>query len=70
MGRITRLIADGRFHADLGISPLDPEDDRVMICGSMAMLNDVKSLVEGLGFVEGSNNAPGHYVIERAFVEK
>lgn len=68
MGRITRLIEDGRFHADLGITPLDPENDRIMICGSMAMLNDVKSLVEGLGFVEGSNNAPNAFVVERAFV--
>jgi ferredoxin--NADP+ reductase len=68
MGRITRLIQDGRFHADLGISPLDPQNDRVMICGSMAMLNDVKSLVEGLGFVEGSNSEPNAFVVERAFV--
>jgi ferredoxin--NADP+ reductase len=68
MGRITRLIEDGRFHADLGISPLDHENDRVMICGSMAMLKDVKSLVEGLGFVEGSNSAPNGFVVERAFV--
>ncbi len=68
MGRITRLIEDARFYADLGITPLDPAQDRVMICGSMAMLNDVKSLVEGLGFVEGSNNAPGGFVVERAFV--
>jgi ferredoxin/flavodoxin---NADP+ reductase len=68
MGRITRLIEDGRFHADLGITPLHPEHDRVMICGSMAMLKDVKTLVEGLGFVEGSNNEPNAFVVERAFV--
>lgn len=68
MGRITRLIEDARFYADLGITPLDPAQDRVMICGSMAMLNDVKSLVEGLGFVEGSNSEPGSFVVERAFV--
>ncbi len=58
MGRITRLIENGRFHADLGIAPLDPEMDRVMICGSMAMLKDVKQLVEGLGFIEGSLSHP------------
>jgi ferredoxin--NADP+ reductase len=68
MGRITRLIEDGRFHAELGIAPLDPENDRVMICGSMAMLNDVKSMVQGLGFVEGSNSVPNAFVVERAFV--
>jgi ferredoxin--NADP+ reductase len=68
MGRITRLIEDGRFHADLGISPLDPENDRVMICGSIAMLKDVKTLVEGIGFVEGSHSEPNAFVVERAFV--
>ncbi|MGE0502625.1 MAG: ferredoxin--NADP reductase [Rhizobiaceae bacterium] len=68
MGRITRLIEDGRFHADLGITPLDPANDRIMICGSMAMLKDLKSLVEGFGFVEGSNNEPNSFVVERAFV--
>ena len=68
MGRITRLIENGRFYQDLGISPLDPETDRVMICGSMHMLKDVKELVEALGFVEGSLSNPASFVVERAFV--
>jgi ferredoxin--NADP+ reductase len=68
MGRITRLIENGRFYEDLGIAPLSPETDRVMICGSMHMLKDVKELVEGLGFKEGSLSHPGDFVVERAFV--
>ena len=68
MGRITRLIENGRFYSDLGIEQLDPATDRVMICGSMHMLQDVKHLVEGLGFEEGSNHEPGSFVVERAFV--
>ncbi|MEW9807311.1 ferredoxin--NADP reductase [Mesorhizobium marinum] len=68
MGRITRLIETGRFHQDLGIAPLSPETDRVMICGSMHMLKDVKELVEGLGFREGSLSQPADFVVERAFV--
>jgi ferredoxin--NADP+ reductase len=68
MGRITRLIENGRFYHDLGIEPLNPETDRVMICGSMHMIKDVKELVEGLGFVEGSLNHPNTFVVERAFV--
>jgi ferredoxin--NADP+ reductase len=68
MGRITRLIENGRFHQDLGIAPLSPETDRVMICGSMHMLKDVKDLVEGLGFKEGSLSHPADFVVERAFV--
>jgi ferredoxin--NADP+ reductase len=68
MGRITRLIDNGRFYEDLGIAPLSPETDRVMICGSIHMLKDVKELVEGLGFKEGSLSHPGDFVVERAFV--
>lgn len=68
MGRITRLIENGRLYADLGIGPLDRKTDRVMICGSMHMLQDVKSLVERLGFQEGSNSHPAGFVVEKAFV--
>lgn len=68
MGRITRLIENGRFFSDLGIEPLDPETDRVMICGSVHMIKDVKELVEARGFVEGSLNHPNTFVVERAFV--
>jgi ferredoxin--NADP+ reductase len=68
MGRITRLIESGRFYTDLGIGELNPETDRVMICGSMHMLKDVKELVEARGFTEGSVSHPGQFVVERAFV--
>jgi ferredoxin--NADP+ reductase len=68
MGRITRLIESGRIYEDLGIDRLDPETDRIMICGSMDMIKDVKELVESLGFVEGSLSAPNTFVVERAFV--
>src|SRR3546814_8490413 len=68
-GRITDLIENGRMFADLGIAPMNPAEDRVMICGSVAMLRDAKKIVEGLGFVEGSNANPGDFVIEKAFAE-
>ena len=47
-----------------------PEHDRVMLCGSEAMNADVKALLEARGFTEGSNNSPGTYVVEKAFVTK
>ncbi|MBA3326494.1 MAG: ferredoxin--NADP reductase [Rhodobacteraceae bacterium] len=68
MGRMTDWIRDGRLAAATG-APLDPATDRVMICGSMAMLQDHKALAEALGFVEGSNSEPGQFVIEKAFVD-
>jgi ferredoxin--NADP+ reductase len=69
-GRITTLIETGKVSADLGLPPFSPENDRVMLCGSPAMLDDMCSWLEDNGFREGSNNDPGHYVIEKAFVEK
>ena len=68
MGRITTLIEDGKLFADLGFEPFNPETDRAMICGSMAMLNDVKDLLEKAGLEEGSNSRPADFVVERAFV--
>jgi ferredoxin--NADP+ reductase len=68
MGRITTLIENGGLFRDLGAMPFDRETDRVMICGSMEMLKDVKALVEKAGFEEGSHSKPGDYVVERAFV--
>jgi ferredoxin--NADP+ reductase len=69
-GRITTLIESGRVFADLGLPPLDPARDRAMLCGSEAMNADCKRLLEGLGFTEGSNAAPGTYVLEKAFVTR
>jgi ferredoxin/flavodoxin---NADP+ reductase len=66
--RITAMIETGSLFARLGVPPLDSANDRAMICGSMAMLKDVKALCDKAGFVEGSNAEPGSFVVERAFV--
>jgi len=60
----------GKLAADIGLPPLDIEHDRVMICGSPEMLKDTKSLLQKRGYHEGHMESPGHFVIERAFVEK
>jgi ferredoxin/flavodoxin---NADP+ reductase len=70
MGRITDLIQTGKLQADLGLPPLNPEEDRIMLCGSPALLKDMQEMLEIRGFKEGSTTTPGDYVIERAFVEK
>ena len=68
-GRITDLIENGKLFADLGLPVLNPETDRVMICGSSAMLRDLKALCEARGLEEGNTSTPGAFVIERAFVD-
>ncbi len=68
-GRITTLLETGKLQADLGLPALNPADDRVMICGSPALLKDLKYMLDGRGFKEGNTTVPGDFVIERAFVE-
>ena len=68
MGRITKLISDGSLFSKLKIDELDPAHDRVMICGSTEMTQDLKTMFEGMGFEEGANSKPATFVIERAFV--
>ncbi len=68
MGRMTDWLADGRFEAATG-KALTPAEDRVMICGSMAMLQEHKTMCETAGMAEGSNSEPGDFVIEKAFVD-
>jgi ferredoxin--NADP+ reductase len=68
MGRITSLIETGEFFETLGIAPFNPAEDRIMLCGSMAMIKDIRHFIEPLGFKEGSHHEPGSFVVERAFV--
>jgi ferredoxin--NADP+ reductase len=69
-GRITDLITEGRLFEDLDRAPLDVASDRLMMCGSPPMLADLRAVLDGLGLREGSHSEPGHYVIEKAFVER
>jgi ferredoxin--NADP+ reductase len=70
MGRITELLENGKLTSDLGLPDLNAEHDRVMICGSPAMLRDLKNMLETRGFKEGNTTRPGDFVIERAFAEQ
>lgn len=68
--RIDALMESGALFEGLeGPAHFDAEQDRVMLCGSMAMIRDLAAVLEGLGFREGANNNPGDFVIERAFVD-
>jgi ferredoxin--NADP+ reductase len=70
-GRLTDLIESGKLATDIGLPPLDPATDRVMICGSTAMLEDSCKLLDARGFrISPRQGELGDYVIERAFVAK
>jgi ferredoxin--NADP+ reductase len=69
-GRLTDQLESGQLAATLDLPPLSAEHDRVMVCGSPAMLEDTVTLLEARGFREGNSDERAHYVIERAFVQK
>ncbi|MDS1309705.1 ferredoxin--NADP reductase [Marinobacter xiaoshiensis] len=69
-GRLTRAMQSGKITSEFGLSELNLEDDRFMICGSPSMLKDTCSILDEMGFKEARGGDLGHYVIERAFVEK
>lgn len=68
MGRITDNLTSGKVLSDLGLPPIDPAEDRAMICGSLAFNVDVKAVLEGFGLHEGANSEPREFVVEKAFV--
>ena len=70
-GRVTSLIESGQLFRDTGMPELDPAHDRVMICGSPAMLADLSALLDARGFsLSPRVGETGDYVIERSFVAR
>jgi ferredoxin--NADP+ reductase len=70
-GRLTTLLESGRMAQELGLPPPDPAHDRAMICGGPSMLADFRRILDARGFQAAPRiGTPGHYVFERAFVEK
>ncbi len=68
MGRITDNLESGKIFDHYSIAPMNPKDDRAMVCGSLAFNVDVKEVLEGFGLREGANSDPKEYVVEKAFV--
>ena len=62
-GRITNLIKDG-----VVFNKATPENDKVMLCGSMAFNMEMKEYLEARGWKEGSVKEAGTFVLEKAFV--
>ncbi len=69
-GRLSTKIQTGELFQHVGLPPANQDDDRFMLCGSPFMLKDIGGILDNMGFVEFDKGKLGHYVIERAFVEK
>ena len=70
-GRQTDLMRSGKLFSDIGLPPINPQDDRAMLCGSPSMLKETSEVLDSFGLkVSPRMGEPGDYLIERAFVEK
>jgi ferredoxin--NADP+ reductase len=69
-GRVTARLATDAVTRDLGLPALDPGADRVMVCGSLAMVADTAAILAARGFAPSPGiGEPGDFVVERAFVD-
>ena len=57
-GRITDLITSNQLFDDIGQGPLDIDGDRIMMCGSPAMLDELKQMFETRGFLRAPTTRP------------
>jgi ferredoxin--NADP+ reductase len=69
-GRITDLMVSGKLFSDIGLPMMSRAADRFMLCGSPEMIRDTRQLLVEGGYEEGNHGEAGHFVIEKAFVEK
>jgi len=63
--RITYLIGNKTI-----LPERDPEQNKVMICGSLEFNDDVKNLLIHCGWQEGNTKTAGTFVQEKAFVSR
>ncbi len=69
-GRLSLALTTNAMTDAVGLPPIDAEHDRFMLCGSPAMLADIRAILDARGFEEGNHGEPGDYVIEKAFVDR
>ncbi len=63
-------MALGKLYKDIGLPPLDAAFDRAMICGSPALMEEMKTMLLAKGLTKGNHGEPGQFVIEKAFAER
>ncbi|WP_338809105.1 ferredoxin--NADP reductase [Neisseria leonii] len=70
-GRLTDLMKSGKLFEDIVLPPINPQDDRAMICGSTAMNKDTAAVLDSFGLTASPKmGVRGDYLIERAFVDQ
>ncbi|MGY4281968.1 ferredoxin--NADP+ reductase [Bradyrhizobium sp. LM2.7] len=58
-GRATDLIVSGKLFADIELPELEPQHDRIMICGSLGLVRDARELLVGEGLCRRESRQAG-----------
>jgi len=61
--RLTTLLANGELERLAG-QPLDPDSDKIMLCGNPALLADARKCLAERGFAPGRRGVPGNLAVE------
>lgn len=69
-GRITDVFGQPWFSEKIALPLPTPAQARIMLCGSPQMIDSFRETLNAQGYHEGNHGAAGHYVVERAFVER
>lgn len=69
VGRISDHLREGCVFETLGTPAWNNTEDRVMVCGNLALNKDIMSICEAHGLLEGANSDPKHFVVEKAFID-
>lgn len=62
------LFRSGELSARLGLPPIDPEQDRVMLCGNPHMNQEMTDFLEQRGWTMTNYKGVGSFTVETAFV--
>lgn len=64
------LFRNGQLAQRLGLAAIDPEHDRVMLCGNPNMNKEVSNFLKERGWVETNHRGVGSFTTEKAFVQR
>lgn len=62
-------VVNEQLSRRVGLPPLDPADNRVMLCEQSRAAARLRSWLGTRGLREAGHDEPGHFAIEKAFVE-
>jgi len=62
------LFRSGKLSERLGLQEIDPEYDRVMLCGNPAMNHEMSDYLKANGWTMTNYKGPGNFAVEQAFV--